>query len=41
MDYEFLEYRSADVVRVDLLINNDRVDALAAIVHLTHAPSRL
>ena len=27
MDYEFLEYRSADVVRVDLLINNDRVDA--------------
>ena len=33
MDYEFLEYRSADVVRVDLLINNDRVDALAVIVH--------
>src|SRR3546814_13826745 len=28
MDYEFKEYRAADVVRVDLLINSDRVDAL-------------
>src|SRR5690606_7494865 len=27
MDYEFKEYRSADVVRVDVLINSDRVDA--------------
>ncbi len=40
MDYEFLEYRSADVVRVDLLINNDRVDALAVIVHRSTARHR-
>jgi GTP-binding protein LepA len=40
MDYEFLEYRSADVVRVDLLINTDRVDALAMIVHRSVARFR-
>ncbi|KAG1318291.1 hypothetical protein G6F63_015283 [Rhizopus arrhizus] len=40
MDYEFLEYRSADVVRVDLLLNNDRVDALAVIVHRSNARHR-
>jgi len=40
MDCEFLEYRSADVVRVDLLINNDRVDALAVIVHRSNARHR-
>ena len=40
MDYEFLEYRSADVVRVDLLINGDRVDALAMIVHRANARYR-
>ncbi len=40
MDYEFQEYRSADVVRVDLLINNDRVDALAMIVHRSNARHR-
>ena len=28
MDYEFKEYRAADVVKVDLLINSDKVDAL-------------
>ncbi len=33
MDYEFKEYRAADVVKVDMLINGDRVDALAVIVH--------
>ena len=33
MDYEFKEYRGADVVKVDLLINGDRVDALSIIVH--------
>jgi GTP-binding protein LepA len=33
MDYEFKEYRGADVVKVDLLINGDRIDALSIIVH--------
>ncbi|MFT0547636.1 translation elongation factor 4 [Allopusillimonas ginsengisoli] len=37
MDYEFKEYRAADVVRVDLLINSDRVDALSMIVHRANA----
>ncbi|MBC7729616.1 MAG: elongation factor 4 [Microbacteriaceae bacterium] len=32
MDYEFKEYRAADVVKVDLLINGDRIDALSIIV---------
>jgi GTP-binding protein LepA len=40
MDYAFKEYRSADVVRVDMLINGDRVDALSAIVHRVNAPYR-
>jgi len=40
MDYEFLEYRSADVVKVDLLINGDRVDALSMIVHRANARYR-
>jgi GTP-binding protein LepA len=33
MDYEFKEYRASDVVKVDLMINGDRVDALSLIVH--------
>ncbi len=33
MDYDFKEYRAADVVKVDLMINGDRVDALSIIVH--------
>ncbi len=33
MDYEFKEYSSADVVKVDILLNGDRVDALSIIVH--------
>ncbi len=40
MDYEFKEYRNADVVRVDLLINSDRVDALSVIVHRANARHR-
>ncbi len=40
MDYAFKEYRAADVVRVDLLINGDRVDALSMIVHRSNARSR-
>lgn len=33
LDYEFLAYRAADLVRLDLLVNGDRVDTLSAIVH--------
>jgi GTP-binding protein LepA len=40
MDYEFLEYRAADVVKVDMLINGDRVDALSVIVHRANSLSR-
>ena len=40
MDYEFKEYRASDVVKVDMLINGDRVDALSTIVHRTNAQFR-
>ncbi|MFN3415258.1 MAG: translation elongation factor 4 [Caldimonas sp.] len=40
MDYEFKEYRASDVVKVDLLINGDRVDALSIIVHRSQAQFR-
>jgi GTP-binding protein LepA len=40
MDYEFKEYRAADVVKVDLLINSDRVDALSIIVHRSQSQFR-
>jgi GTP-binding protein LepA len=40
MDYEFKEYRAADVVKVDMLINGDRVDALSVIVHRNNAQGR-
>ncbi|WP_036168387.1 translation elongation factor 4 [Massilia sp. 9096] len=40
MDYEFKENRAADVVKVDMLINSEKVDALAIIVHRANAPYR-
>ena len=40
MDYEFKEYRAADVVKVDILINSEKVDALALIVHRSNAAFR-
>jgi GTP-binding protein LepA len=40
MDYEFKEYRSADVVKVDMLINSEKVDALAIIVHRSNSNYR-
>ena len=40
MDYEFKEYRAADVVKVDMLINGDRVDALSSIIHRANSVAR-
>jgi GTP-binding protein LepA len=40
MDYEFKEYRAADVVKVDMLINAERVDALSVIVHRANSAHR-
>src|SRR5690606_29568660 len=40
MDYEFKEFRAADVVKVDLIINGDRVYALSLIVHRSNARYR-
>ena len=33
LDYEFREFRAADVVKLDILINGERVDALSVMVH--------
>ncbi|MFQ6334298.1 translation elongation factor 4 [Methylophilus sp. 3sh_L] len=33
MDYEFLEFRAADLVKLDIMVNGERVDALSLIVH--------
>lgn len=40
MDYSFKEYRASDVVKVDILLNGERVDALSIIVHRSQARSR-
>ncbi len=40
MDYEFKEYRGADVVKVDILLNGDKVDALSIIVHRSQSNYR-
>ena len=40
LDYDFKEYRSADVVKLDILINGDRVDALSVIAHRANAQYR-
>ena len=40
MDYEFKEFRAADVVKVDILINGDRVDALSIILHRSQSQFR-
>ena len=40
MDYEFKEYRAADVVKVDILLNGERVDALSIILHRAQSQYR-
>jgi GTP-binding protein LepA len=33
LDYEFLEYRPSDLVKLDMLLNGDAVDAFSVIIH--------
>ncbi len=40
LDYHFLRFQVADLVRLDILINSERVDALALIVHRDQAQYR-
>jgi GTP-binding protein LepA len=37
LDYEFLEFRAADLVRLDILVNGDPVDAFSVIIHREEA----
>ena len=40
LDYEFKEFRAADMVKLDVLVNNERVDALSLMVHRATAQYR-
>ncbi len=40
MDYEVIDYRQGDLVKVDIMVNGDKVDALACINHRSSADSR-
>jgi GTP-binding protein LepA len=40
LDYEFKEFRGADLIKLDILINSDKVDALSLIVHRDNSAYR-
>jgi GTP-binding protein LepA len=40
MDYEMIGYRAGDLVKLDILVNNQRVDALSVICHRSKADRR-
>jgi GTP-binding protein LepA len=40
LDYDFKEFRTADLIKLDILINGERVDALSLIVHRSSAQHR-
>ncbi len=40
LDYEFKEFRAADLVKLDIMINGEKVDALSLIVHRENSQSR-
>ena len=40
MDYDFLEFRAADLVKLDIMVNGERVDALSLIVHRSNSVYR-
>lgn len=40
LDYEFLEFRTADLVKLDIFVNSEKVDALSLIVHRSNSVHR-
>jgi GTP-binding protein LepA len=40
LDYHFLRYQKADLVKLDILINGERVDALSVVIHSSQARNR-